>query len=102
MMFTQEQITIPAQIPEAIKWVVTAIIVPFLGYLAKKIADIDAKIVSVETKVDTANTTLVGQDGKNGLRSRVIRMESKVENLGLALAARNIQVRATEGEKEDA
>lgn len=96
-----DPITIPSEIPEAIKWIITAIVVPFLGFLSSKMSKIDDKIVSIETKVDTANTTLVGQDGKNGLRSRVIRMESKVENLGLILAAKGIVVKGS-GDEEDA
>jgi hypothetical protein len=98
-----DPITIPSEVSETVKWIITAIVVPFLGYLSRKITKIDDKIVSIESKVDTANTTLIGQDGKNGLRSRFIKMETKVENLALAVASRGIQVKHTEsGKDEDA
>jgi hypothetical protein len=97
-----DPITIPSEVSETVKWIITAIVVPFLGYLSRKITKIDDKIVSIESKVDTANTTLIGQDGKNGLRSRFIKMETKVENLALAVASRGVVVRQPETDEEDA
>jgi len=104
-------ISIPSEIPEVIKWVITAIVIPFLGFLSSKITkiddkmvDLDSKIQLVDGKVDKVNTTLIGQDGKNGLRSRVVRMESRVENIALAIASRGIGVRVvgSSEEKDDA
>jgi hypothetical protein len=52
------------------------------------------EISSLSTAISTVNTTLIGQDGKNGLRSRFIRIEKRVEGimLGMSRAGMNIRI----------
>lgn len=85
-----ETITIPSEVPEAIKWLVTAIVIPFLGYMTKKIGAIDTKIETMSTDVTKITAKL---DGEDGLISRSIRSSSKLDNLAIAFAERGIPVR---------
>lgn len=75
--------TIPVSSPNDIyaivKDVIQILIIPFCIYVVTSLR-------KVEKKVDTVNQTLVGQDGKNGLLSRVRRLEKLMENLRLGLA----------------
>ena len=64
---------------------VEAVILPLSLYIANKIS-------SLERKVDKVDTVLIGVDGKNGLRSRIRRLEVKVDKLSLLQAARHGEV----------
>lgn len=48
-------------------------IIPFIGYVVKKLSDISEELKALRT-------TLIGIDGKNGIRSRLNRLERKIEN----------------------
>jgi hypothetical protein len=49
----------------------------------------------------TLRTVLIGVDGKNGMRSRLRRLERRVENLSLQQAARHGEVPELELEEDD-
>ena len=63
------------------KDVMSVAVIPFCIFVVKKLNDIGQ--VARDTQV-----TLVGSDGKNGLRSRFGRLERRVEALALAFAAK--------------
>lgn len=48
-------------------------IIPVIGYVAKKLAEISKELTELRT-------ALIGIDGKNGIRSRLFHLERKVEN----------------------
>ncbi len=52
-------------------------------------------------KVNEVRTILIGADGKNGIRSRVRRLENKVEKLALAHAAVNGTISHHEEDTEE-
>ena len=69
--------------------VIELLILPFAYYLIKRI---DSMVEVVGQSNKTSNelkTILIGADGKNGIRSRVMRLEKKVSNLSLLQAARH-------------
>lgn len=49
-------------------------IVPFIGYVIKKLSDISEELKALRT-------VLIGIDGKNGIRSRLIHLERKLEKV---------------------
>ena len=49
----------------------------------------------------TLRTVLIGVDGKNGMRSRLRRLERRVENLSLQQAARHGEVPPVSIEEEE-
>lgn len=49
-------------------------VVPFVIYVTKTLAKISAEL-------KTLRTVLIGIDGKNGIRSRLIRLERRLERL---------------------
>ena len=74
--------------------IIELLILPFAWYIIKKL----------EAVVSTAHdlrTILIGVDGRNGIRSRVMRLERKVSNLALQQAARYSEVQLDETEEED-
>lgn len=70
---------------ESVFKIVELLILPFAWYIIKKLE-------SVVSTVQDLRTILIGVDGKNGIRSRVIRLERKVEQLSLQQAARGADV----------
>ena len=62
--------------------VVEVLIIPFGLYMVRV-------LTTIQKEVSDLKTVLIGIDGKNGIRSRVIRMERKVERLALAQANRH-------------
>ena len=53
---------------------VEVLIIPFSVWLVKTLA-------AIQKETTELKTVLIGVDGKNGIRSRVIRIERKLENL---------------------
>lgn len=47
-------------------------LIPFVGYLIKKLTDISEEIKALRT-------VMIGIDGRNGIRSRLIRLERRLE-----------------------
>lgn len=85
---------------ELLKWVVTVVIIPALGYIVREIKNLSTRIEHISTKVEIVNTTLVGQDGQNGLRSRFNQVEDEINlikgnmhDLALGFAERGITLR---------
>lgn len=79
----------PAEAFDAFFRIVETILVPGIVYLGTRINNVDRKIDGVRSKVDKVDTVLIGPDGRNGIRSRIRRLESKVEHLALQQAARH-------------
>ncbi len=88
----------PSDSPELwnqVKDILTVAIIPFCGYVVRQLNLIGQ--VARDTQV-----TLVGVDGKNGLRSRFGRLERRVESLVIAFAAKTgANIPHPEGEDED-
>lgn len=62
--------------------IIEVLVVPFGLYVIKT-------LTSIQREVSDLKTVLIGIDGKNGIRSRVIRMERRVERLSAAQAHRH-------------
>ena len=62
--------------------VVEILIVPFVLWVVKT-------LTAIQREVSDLKTVLIGIDGKNGIRSRVIRVERRVERLSAAQAHRH-------------
>lgn len=58
------------------------LIVPFFLWVIKT-------LTTIQRELSDLKTVLIGIDGKNGIRSRVIRMERRVERLSAAQAHRH-------------
>lgn len=75
--------------------IIELLVLPFAWYIVKKLD-------SVVATVEDLKTSLIGVDGKNGIRSRVMRLERKVETLSLQQAARHGEpIREGEDEVDD-
>ena len=74
--------------------IIELLILPFAWYIIKKLE-------AVVSTVQDLRTILIGVDGRNGIRSRVMRLERKVSNLALQQAARYSEVQLDETEEED-
>lgn len=68
---------------------VELLILPFAYYLIKRLDNMAAAIEKSNSTSNELKTILIGADGKNGIRSRVMRLEKKVSNLSLLQAARH-------------
>lgn len=62
--------------------IIELLIVPFGIYIVKTLSNLLKDISDLKT-------VLIGIDGKNGIRSRVIRMERRIERLSAAQAHRH-------------
>ena len=74
--------------------IIELLILPFAWRIIKKLE-------AVVSTVQDLRTILIGVDGRNGIRSRVMRLERKVSNLALQQAARYSEVQLDETEEED-
>ena len=72
---------------EGLKNIVEFLILPFALYIVRKLDELSKK-------VNELSVVLIGVDGKNGIRSRVIRVERRIERLHIA---KGIQL----GEEDD-
>lgn len=68
----------PAQWEALIK-IIELLVLPFAWYVVKTLNELTKK-------VNELGVVLIGVDGKNGLRSRVIRMERRIERLAIRYA----------------
>lgn len=62
--------------------VVEILVVPFVLWVVKT-------LTAIQREVSDLKTVLIGIDGKNGIRSRVIRVERRVERLSAAQVHRH-------------
>ena len=62
--------------------VVEVLIIPFGLYMVRV-------LTAIQKEVSDLKTVLIGIDGKNGIRSRMIRVERRVERLAVAQAHRH-------------
>lgn len=62
--------------------VIEVLIIPFGLWMLKLLTEI-------QKEVSDLKTVLIGIDGKNGIRSRVVRVERRVERLSIAQAQRH-------------
>jgi hypothetical protein len=67
--------------------IIELVLIPFGIYLVRT-------LTSVASELKELKTVLIGIDGKNGIRSRVIRVERRIERLAAAQAHRH-------GEEDD-
>jgi tetrahydromethanopterin S-methyltransferase subunit G len=84
------------QAMDAIFRIIELVILPLLAFIAHKMNNLERKLGSTQSEVSKMNsevskinTVLIGPDGKNGLRSRLRRLEVKVDQLALQQAARH-------------
>lgn len=88
-----------------LKDILEIVIIPYLAWNYKINKEMNAKLDThreslskrldeINSDVRIVNTTLVGQDGKNGLRSRFNSLEESVRELSLGMARSGIDFRA--------
>lgn len=68
---------------------VELLLIPFAYYVIKRLDTVAEKVNDTHGTTQELKTILIGADGKNGIRSRVVRLERKVSNLSLQQAARH-------------
>lgn len=79
---------------EVIKTVIEIAVLPLGAWIVNNLR------LALE-ELRTLRTVLIGVDGKNGMRSRLRRLERRVENLSLQQAARLGEVPPQEVEEEE-
>ena len=95
-----------------IKDLLTLVIIPYLAWnfkINKEMNDkmdknnekANEKMDNIKTDVKMVNTTLVGQDGRNGLRSRFNKMEAKVEGIMMAMSRSGMTIRSEDVKSEE-
>lgn len=93
------QVTPPPDVSQIVElWpmlkdLLTIVIIPYLAWNFKINKELNDKIDDIKIDVKAVNTTLIGQDGKNGLRSRFNQMERQVANIMLSLARSGMTIR---------
>ena len=73
--------------------VIEVLIIPFGLWMLKL-------LTAIQKEVSDLKTVLIGIDGKNGIRSRVIRVERRVERLSIAQAQRHGEDRDEDDESQ--
>jgi hypothetical protein len=68
--------TIPGEMWSLVDSIVKVIIIPFAVYVIKSLQSLTQELRDLKV-------VLIGIDGKNGLRSRIIRTERKLEGKGM-------------------
>jgi hypothetical protein len=69
--------------------ILEAVLLALIAYIAGKIRELSGRVEGTQNEVNKVSTILIGADGKNGLRSRIRRLEVKVDQLALQQAARH-------------
>lgn len=64
---------------------VEVLVVPFCIWVLKELSALRKDLSEIKT-------VLIGVDGRNGIRSRTIRLENKVGRIGITLAAHGMTV----------
>jgi hypothetical protein len=57
-------------------------IIPFIAYVVKQLSRISEELKALRT-------VLIGIDGRNGMRSRLIHLERRLERIGMAGGSNN-------------
>lgn len=68
---------------------VELLLLPFAYHIIKRLDRLDDNGAKQTNNTLELKTILVGSDGKNGMRSRVMRLERRVEHLALQQASRH-------------
>lgn len=86
----------PAEITtwEIVKTAIEVAVIPFSLWIVNTLR------LALE-ELRTLRTVLIGVDGKNGMRSRLRRLERRVENLSLQQAARHGEVIELDTNEDD-
>lgn len=86
----------PAEITtwEIVKTAIEVAVIPFSLWIVNTLR------LALE-ELRTLRTVLIGVDGKNGMRSRLRRLERRVENLSLQQAARHGEVIELDANEDD-
>lgn len=86
----------PAEITtwEVVKTAIEVAVIPFSLWIVNTLR------LALE-ELRTLRTVLIGVDGKNGMRSRLRRLERRVENLSLQQAARHGEVIELDANEDD-
>lgn len=86
----------PAEITtwEVVKTAIEVAVIPFSLWIVNTLR------LALE-ELRTLRTVLIGVDGKNGMRSRLRRLERRVENLSLQQAARHGEVIELDTNEDD-
>jgi len=74
---------------DVIMKLVEFLLLPFAWYVIKRLDALSETIKTISKDTGDLKTILIGVDGKNGIRSRVIRLERRVETLSLQQATRH-------------
>lgn len=76
----------PQDLFEGIIKIVEVLIIPLLWKIYSTLTSINEKQALQSGEINTVKTILIGTDGKNGIRSRVRRLERRQEHTALLLA----------------
>lgn len=96
------------EIMDGLKYIVNTIIIPYGVYLLKRLTNMeekiveldrkmDVKVVEIDRKIEGIDHTVRGPNGDNGMRSRLAKIETIVDNISGALvrltgqAVRNVK-----------
>jgi hypothetical protein len=77
------------------------ILIPILWKIYQTLSDLSTKVSSQSTEISTLKTILIGTDGRNGIRSRVRRLERRQEQTALLLASLHGEGMKIEEEEEE-
>ena len=80
---------------------VELVLLPFSWYVIKRLNTLGDLLNELKNDTRELKTILIGTDGRNGIRSRVIRLERKVEHLTLRQASRHGEVPLEHPEEDD-
>jgi hypothetical protein len=80
---------------------VELLLLPFSWYVVRRLDTLADSISTLTQDTRELKTILIGTDGKNGIRSRVIRLERKVENLSLRQASRHNEEHDVDDDNEE-
>lgn len=76
-------------------------VLPAIWYVTSELKSLNRTLDSLKQDTQKVETILIGADGKNGLRSRIRRLEIKVDHLAIAQAARHGEPPAFRSESEE-
>ena len=68
---------------------VELLLLPFAWHIIKRLDALAETSTTLASDSRELKTILIGTDGKNGIRSRVMRLERRVENLSIRQASRH-------------
>ncbi len=89
------------QLFDSIFKLIEVLVVPLLWKIYATLSEISHKQAAQTGEISNVKTILIGADGKNGIRSRVRRLERRQEHTSLVLARHVEQIPPLSPEEEE-